>query len=196
MVHILIPGGHPAYPTISAFASRRGIRVLTDEPAGGDVLFIISWPYKVWPHNYNKAYVIHESALPQGRGWSPLAYQILEGKSRIPYTMIRANEGIDSGEIVMQKTLILDGSELADDIHRKSAELKCAMIDEAMQGALYGVPQQGEPSYYPRRTPKDSEIDPDKTVREQFNLLRICDDRFPAFFHINGHKYEIKLRRV
>jgi len=30
-----------------------------------------------------------------------------------------------------------------------------------------GVNQTGEPTYYPRRTPADSELDPNKTITEQ-----------------------------
>lgn len=196
MADILMPEGHPAFPVIREYASRHGLRVLTTEPDGGDVLFIISWSFKVWPHLYDRAYVIHESALPQGRGWSPLVHQILEGKNQISYTMIRVDEGIDTGPIVMQKTLVLEGNELAPEIHQKSASLKCSMMQEALHGRLEERPQVGEPTYYPRRTPKDSALDPDKSIREQFNLLRVCDDRFPAFFDLDGHLYEIKLRRL
>jgi len=32
--------------------------------------------------------VVHESDLPQGKGWSPLTWQILEGKNRIPVTAV------------------------------------------------------------------------------------------------------------
>jgi methionyl-tRNA formyltransferase len=31
---------------------------------------------------------VHESALPQGQGWSPMTWQILEGASPIPVTLI------------------------------------------------------------------------------------------------------------
>ena len=35
-----------------------------------------------------------------------------------------------------------------------------------------------------KRTPADSEIDPGKSILEQFNLLRIVDsERYPAFFY-------------
>ncbi|HEY8995231.1 MAG TPA: hypothetical protein VIM71_11255, partial [Lacunisphaera sp.] len=55
-------------------------------------------------------------------------------------------------------------------------------------------PQAGEPSYYPRRRPVDSRLDPDKTLREQFNLLRACDpDRYPAYFEVAGRRYEVRV---
>ena len=47
--------------------------------------------------------------------------------------------------------------------------------------------QVGKPSTYPRRTPADSKLDIDKTIRDQFNLLRICNNQdWPAFFEISG----------
>ena len=57
--------------------------------------------------------------------------------------------------------------------------------------------QTGDESVYPRRTPKDSELDINKTIKEQFNLLRIVDnEKYPAFFEIGGKRYEIKIKEV
>lgn len=195
-VDVLMPADHPAFPHVQEWANSHDVRMLTVQPESGDVLFMLSWPYKAWPVDYDKAYVIHESDLPKGRGWSPLAHQILEGKNSIPFTAIRADEGIDTGPAVLRETLTLSGYELADEIHAKSAEVKCKMMLEILLFPLQEVPQTGEPSHYARRTPKDSELDPDKTIREQFNLMRICDPRFPAFFELDGHRYEIQLKRL
>jgi methionyl-tRNA formyltransferase len=58
-------------------------------------------------------------------------------------------------------------------------------------------PQAGLPTYYKRRTPEDSELDPDKPLRDQFNLLRVADnDQYPAFFRHLGHKYVLKIEKV
>lgn len=41
----------------------------------------------------------------------------------------------------------------------------------------------GKESFYPKRSPKDSELDINKSLNEQFNLLRIASNEdFPAFF--------------
>ena len=49
-----------------------------------------------------------------------------------------------------------------------------------------------KPTYFQKRNPSDSRISVDKTIREQFNLIRICDpDRFPAFFELDGHKFKM-----
>jgi methionyl-tRNA formyltransferase len=47
------------------------------------------------------------------------------------------------------------------------------------------------------RTPKDSCIDPHRTIAEQFDLIRVCDPiRFPAFFEYRGQKYALKLEKL
>ncbi len=39
--------------------------------------------------------VVHASDLPHGKGWSPLSWQILEGKHSIPLTLFEAAESVD-----------------------------------------------------------------------------------------------------
>ena len=52
----------------------------------------------------------------------------------------------------------------------------------------------GTPTYYRRRTPKDSAFDPSRTLAEQFDLLRVVDsDRYPAFFAFRDREYTIHL---
>ena len=57
-----------------------------------------------------------------------------------------------------------------------------------------GMPQKGNSTYFRKRTQDDSEMDLNKTLGEQFNLLRVCDnERYPAFFIKNGVKYFLKI---
>ena len=50
--------------------------------------------------------------------------------------------------------------------------------------------------YYPKRTPEDSRLDPNKTFVEQFNLLRVADkDRYPTFFEYLGCKYIVTIQK-
>ncbi len=59
------------------------------------------------------------------------------------------------------------------------------------------VKQIGEPTYYRKRSPSDSELSWDKTLGEQFNLLRVCDpERYPAFFRADGHRYSVTIRKM
>ena len=57
-----------------------------------DIVFILSY-HKIINKRYldkNKHnIVIHASALPKGKGWAPMFWQILEEKNKIPFTMFR-----------------------------------------------------------------------------------------------------------
>ena len=68
--------------------------------------------------------VVHESDLPKGRGFSPVQWQILEGKNEIVVCLISAAENADSGDIFETVLLKLDGSELHDEIREKQAREK------------------------------------------------------------------------
>ena len=49
-------------------------------------------------------------------------------------------------------------------------------------------------TFYPKRTKKDSELDIKKSIKQQFNKLRVVDnERYPAFFIMNGQKYILKV---
>ena len=57
-------------------------------------------------------------------------------------------------------------------------------------------PQYGEASHYRRRRAADSPLDPERSLAEQFNLLRVVDNQraLPAFFHWRGRRYTIHLQ--
>lgn len=74
----------------------------------GDILCLLSCEKifkKLDLNKYNL--VVHESDLPDGKGWSPLTWKILEGKNEIPITLFEASESIDSGKIYLQDTIKL-----------------------------------------------------------------------------------------
>ena len=62
---------------------------------------------------------------------------------------------------------------------------------------MKGKSQRGEETFYKKRTPKDSELDINKTIKEQFNLLRIVDnEKYPAFFKFKNKIYTLKIESV
>lgn len=142
--------------------------------------------------------VVHASALPKGRGMSPMTWQVLEGKNEIPVSLIEAADAVDFGEIYRQDTITLSGGELVEELHAAVADSTVRLCRYFVENYPFILgearAQVGEPSYYRRRRPPDSRLDPDKTLREQFNLLRVSDpDRYPAFFEINGRRYNVRI---
>ena len=51
-------------------------------------------------------------------------------------------------------------------------------------------------SNYPRRNPEDSKLDINKSIVEQFDLLRVVDKkRYPCFIEHRGHRYKINMEK-
>jgi len=165
-----------------------------------DILFILGY-HKIIENQYLKRnkhnIVIHESALPLGKGWAPMFWQILEGKNKIPFSMFEASNGVDNGDIYMQKSLQLNGYELNNELRDKQAKFTIDMcLDFINNYEKYKIPtkQKGLESVYKKRGKEDSQIDINKTIKEQFNLLRIVDnEEYPAFFDIDGNRYILKI---
>ncbi|AXX93554.1 methionyl-tRNA formyltransferase [Malaciobacter molluscorum LMG 25693] len=164
------------------------------------IVFILSY-HKIIEEEYLKKnehnIVVHASALPKGKGWSPLFWQVLEGKNDIPFTMFEASCDVDEGSIYMQKILNLDGTELNPLLRHKQAQLVNSMCKEFVSNyEKYNVltEQIGKESFYKKRTPLNSQLDINKTINEQFNLLRVVDnEEYPAFFYKNDKKYILKI---
>jgi methionyl-tRNA formyltransferase len=167
----------------------------------GNLLFCLGFtrilpPGALRKHEHNL--IVHESPLPQGRGWSPVSWQILEGAKEIPLTLFEAVEKVDAGRIYLRDRVKFQGTELINEIRaaaiRKAIELCIRFVREYPDILSRGAEQRGTPSYYRRRGAEDSRLDPNKTIREQFNLFRIADnDLYPVFFTIDGRTYNLKI---
>lgn len=172
------------------------------EAAGGDLLLLISCGEilrKADRAAYRKVLVVHASDLPAGRGWSPHVWQILEGRTELTVTLLEAEDAVDSGPIWHQVRCQVPKDALCDEINARLFDAEIALMDFAVQnfGRVVPRPQAGEASYYPRRTPAHSELDPQRTLAEQFDLLRVCDpDRFPAFFRLHGRTYRLRIEKA
>jgi methionyl-tRNA formyltransferase len=140
--------------------------------------------------------VVHESNVPKGKGWSPLTWQVIEGKNKIPITLFEAVEKVDAGRIYLQSFIELTGKELLSEIKDLQGKMTIDLILKFLKNfhKIKGQDQKGDSTYYPKRGPIDSELDIDKSIKNQFNLLRVCDnERYPAFFKIDNKKYIIKI---
>ena len=106
-----------------------------------DVVFILSY-HKIVEDTFlsknRHNIVIHASKLPAGRGWSPLFWQILEGKKKITFSMFEATEGVDDGPIYMKQELLLNGHELYEELRVKQALTQIKMCKSFIEN--YAVP--------------------------------------------------------
>jgi len=169
---------------------------------GGEFLFALSYP-KVVPEEtrrlYGYCFVLHGSNLPDGRGWSPVTWQIIDGETIFTMSLIHMSEPVDSGEIVAQRKFEVKKNLLFDEISAAIGHVQADLIEASLRMTteqLMGAKQEGAPSYLGRRSPSDSEIDPHRPLSEQWDKLRVADpSRYPSFFSLLGHKYLLKVER-
>lgn len=170
----------------------------------GGILFLVSCT-EIIPAEIRKLYgscvVLHASDLPKGRGWSPYIWSLLEGAHTITVSAINAEDQVDSGAIWAKKSFEVSAHELYCEINESlfAAELDLMeQVIDMVERGLRPTPQpDSQATYYRRRTPADSELDPNKSIAELFRKIRVCDpDRYPAFFKLHGHVYSINLKKV
>lgn len=176
-----------------------------------EIVFILSY-HRLISEKFLKRHkhniVIHASDLPKGKGWAPLFWQVIEGKSEIVFTLFEADAGMDSGDFYLKKTIHLQGHELNHELRHIQADTCVQMCLDFMAEYKTLQPQKqleyakannfadSELNIYKKRGPQDSELDINKTIAEQFNLLRTVDnDYYPAFFYKDGKKYILRIEQ-
>ncbi|WP_415900048.1 hypothetical protein [Neptuniibacter sp. QD48_11] len=167
----------------------------------GDICFLLGCGQMVPEHKragFNHCVVVHESDLPRGRGWSPMTWQVLEGKRKIPICLLEAGEKVDSGIVYLRSFISLEGTELVEELRQKQAKETLKLVETFLLNfetlRENGEPQIGKPSYYPRRSADDSEVDPERTLLELFNAFRVADnERYPVFFRHLGKEYQLNI---
>jgi methionyl-tRNA formyltransferase len=169
----------------------------------GDILFILGF-FKIVPGEVLKRnktnVVVHESDLPKGRGWSPVTWLILEGAKEIPLTLFKAVEKVDAGAVYLRAKVKLKGDELLPEVRMVVAAAIMRLCEQFAarypQILKQGTAQRGKPTYYPKRKPEDSRLNPNKSVAKQFDLLRTVDNEsYPAFFTHRGATYVLKIEK-
>ena len=174
------------------------------EATSGDLLFLVSCEdiiYREVLKKFKYSMVIHASDLPKGRGWSPHIWEIIDGAEQITVSLLDAVAEVDCGDIYKKIKIDIPKSFLWEEINDLLFKAEIQLIEFAIDNFdnLQKCSQSTdiEPTYYPKRTPKNSEIDPYKSISEQFDLIRVCDPiRFPAVFHYRGEVYKLILEKT
>lgn len=168
----------------------------------GELCFILSYYQILTKKELSKNkfnLVVHESDLPKGRGWSPITWQIIENRNEITCSLFEAqSDHVDSGTIYLQEKIIFEGSELINEIRRKQGQTTINICKKFITNypkiLINKKIQTGKPTYYRRRFPKDSKLDIKKSILENFNLLRVVDNKnYPAYFDYLGKRFIVKI---
>ncbi len=141
--------GHETQPTAVKVASlRHGIRVfqpeklrdrethraLRETPA--DVIVVIAFgqivPAEILHMKKYGCINVHGSLLPRYRGAAPVQWAVINGEEESGVTIMQMDEGLDTGDMLLQGTVKLDPKETGGSLFEKIAELGATLCVEAL----------------------------------------------------------------
>jgi len=107
---------------------------------------------------------VHASLLPKYRGAAPVNWAIIRGETVTGITIMRMDEGLDTGDILLQESLPIGPEETAGELSERLAHLGAALLLEALvkleAGALTPTPQShSEATYAPLLAKEDTWLD-------------------------------------
>jgi methionyl-tRNA formyltransferase len=141
---------------------------------------------------------IHASLLPNYRGAAPIQWAIIKGEKRTGITTMLMDEGLDTGDILLQEDLDISPDDTADTLGQKLSETGASLliktIEKLKDGSLHPVPQTGTPSYAPPLRKKDGRINYTSAAEDIRNMVRGMYPWPCAYCYLNGER--IKITRV
>lgn len=164
-----------------------------------DWLFIIGWSQIANTEILNApkkgVLGIHPTLLPEGRGRAAIPWAILKGLKRTGVTMMKLDEGVDTGEIVSQLVIPLNEQIDASELYRLVDDAHISLIKQAIPNLVNDsvkltTQDHSKATVWPGRKPEDGEIDLNGSVYDAHRLVRAVTHPYPgAFTIIEGQKY-------
>ena len=140
---------------------------------------------------------LHMSLLPKYRGPHPENWAIINNEKTVGFTVHYIDEGIDTGDIIVQSEIAIlpedDILTLTFKLAEKAPELLVKVLKDFEMFKLQCKPQnESMKSFFPPRKQEDGLIDWKKKSIEIYNLVRALARPYPgAFTFIKGKKVTI-----
>ncbi len=138
---------------------------------------------------------VHGSLLPQYRGAAPINWAIINGEKQTGVTTFKLQHQIDTGDILLNKTIEIGPDENAGELHDKmkmaGAKLLVKTIEGLAKGTLLEKPQQSiakeeELKHAPKIFTETCVINWEKPSHEIHNLVRGLSPFPGALTKLNG----------
>jgi len=144
---------------------------------------------------------LHPSLLPELRGAAPVEWAILNGLKQTGVTIMRMEEGLDSGPILLQIPHVIDpevtGGELSEHLSEMGAQALVEALALFDTNGLQPHPQEhARATYAPKLTRETAHIrwaDPSERVAR---LIRALDPRPGAWTELDGREVKLFGARV
>jgi methionyl-tRNA formyltransferase len=102
---------------------------------------------------------VHASLLPRWRGAAPIQRAILAGDSETGVTVIKIDEGLDTGPMLLRQATPITATTTAGALHDELAAIGARLITSALSGVATGelspIPQPAEGATYAHKIEKD-----------------------------------------
>ena len=120
---------------------------------------------------------LHASLLPKYRGAAPIQWAIANGETVTGVTTMRINEGLDTGDILLQKELAVFDDDTSETLGPKLAAIGAEMMIETLRGLQADTfkPQkqdEGVATLAPILKKEDGRIDFSRSAHEIYNRFR------------------------
>ena len=120
---------------------------------------------------------VHGSLLPKYRGAAPIQWAIASGETVTGITTMRLDEGLDTGDILLQRKMEIGAEDTAVTMAPRLATLGAELLVETLEGLQQGriapVPQDhSRATLAPILKREDGLVDFSRTAAEIYNRLR------------------------
>jgi methionyl-tRNA formyltransferase len=206
-----------APPPVKQMAAEHGIEVLQPEKASDplfcdrlkkkdpDLIIVIAFGQILRPALLNVpkwgAVNIHASLLPKYRGAAPIQWTILNDEPKTGLTLMRMDEGLDTGPILFQTEIPILSDETAGQLHDRLADLAGGMIIEALSTMAQGVIREqlqdnASATYAPKIERSNCVIDWKQHAGEVSALIRALDPRPGAATQLGDKQIKLFASRI
>ncbi|MBW3611230.1 MAG: methionyl-tRNA formyltransferase [Actinobacteria bacterium] len=128
----------------------------------------------------------HPAPLPENRGRAVIPWTILQGRTDTGATLFWMDDGVDSGEILVQHRFPIAADETAQSLYDKHMTVLAAMLEESLPqlgSSPPRIPQDHQrATWCARRRPDDALIDWAQPADAVWTLVRACGDPYPGAF--------------
>jgi methionyl-tRNA formyltransferase len=145
---------------------------------------------------------LHASLLPRWRGAAPIQRAIMTGDKETGVSIMRIEEGLDTGPVCLERRLPIGldatAGELHDELSGMGAQLMVQALGALKTGTLDCRPQSVEGVTYAKKIDAaDARIDWSLPARDVHNLIRGLSPHPGAWFEVtlNGKRERIKVLR-
>ncbi|MEX0821192.1 MAG: methionyl-tRNA formyltransferase [Rhodothermales bacterium] len=145
-----------------------------------DVIVVVAFrilPPDVFTAARKGAFNLHGSLLPKFRGAAPINHAVMNGETETGVTTFFLKEAVDTGHIILQKSMPIGPDETAGDVHDRMMELGAEAVVETVRlierGAVKTHPQDDAAATpAPKIHREDCRIDWDRPARAVHDQIR------------------------